>query len=184
MLRACGTVVVLGLVTAAVGSARIPALPPTFGQEYVPVLALAVMPVIMGITCATLLESPSRTLGRTSARNLAPHRAHYALIICGLALILLLGGAALPQEKPYLLVVTHFAAGLGLSLLITRSLSDTVAWLIVPTYALLSLMAWQAADAWRPVLLFAAYPTNWTVAACSAIGAFGVATHVVSRPRA
>ncbi|HRA07741.1 MAG TPA: hypothetical protein PKV13_14200 [Propionicimonas sp.] len=182
--RALGTVVVLGLVTAAVGSRRIPALPPGFGQEYVPVISLALMPVIVGVTCTTLLESPARTLERTSCRGLAAHRSLYALIICGLAIMLLLGAATLPEEKPYLLVATHFAAGTGLSLLITAWLSDTFAWLLVPTYALLSLMVWQAADSWRPILVFGPYPTQWSVAVCCALGALGVATHVTRRPRA
>lgn len=181
--RALRTLLLLSAVTMLVARAPIPSLRPVLADDYIPVIAMSYMPVIAGLTVATLVDSPWPIAERLSARSLAPWRAGYCGALAGVALVGMLTAAALAPGRPIANTTVLLLGGLGAGLLIAARLPPTAGWLVVPPYALLSLMAGQAGSPFSFLLLVGPQTTLASGVACGFVGALGIGVHVMTRPR-
>lgn len=146
---------VLGMVSIALGALQIPSLQPVLGDVYVPLLASALISVVMGIASATLLGSPVPTMERTASRDLRPSRA---FALAGLALygvaLMAISAAIHPENGALFREPAHFVGGLGLALLCMRWVAVPLAWCAMLAYALACLLAGAAFPRLEGVMLF------------------------------
>ena len=174
----------LGALSLILGGLQLPSLRPALGEIYVPVIASALISVILGITCASLLESPLTVLERTAARDLRPARA-FALAAVTLPAVALCAASALlhTDNGALLREPGHALAALGLSLLCLRRMPLPLAWCLVLAYALMCLVTGGALPSVSALFLFDATGTWPRFVAAVAVWVLGGLAYVFGAPR-
>lgn len=166
--RVNAAILALAVVALLLGEVRLPSDYRDVADNYVPVLALLVMPVALVSLLDVAAVSPMPTVERQASRSLAPLRFGWVLLLTLIAAALLMPAAALsPVSDAALITLTNLAGCLAVTLLADQVLGAGRGWFLGVPYGLLGLTV-TPADAhlpdWTILVRPEASPGSFTVA--------------------